>query len=65
MNVGDYVSVNSERELGILLSKKSITDTIANTYATDWASAKKLQFVDGVPVDPFPEPKGRTDYCTG
>ena len=63
MNVGDYVSVNSERELGILLSKKSITDTIANTYATDWASAKKLQFVDGVPVDPFPEPKGGFDPC--
>lgn len=65
MNVGDYVSVNSERELGILLSRKSITDTIANTYAGDWASAKKLQFVDGVPVDPYPAPKGRTDYCTG
>jgi cardiolipin synthase len=65
MNVGDYVSVNSERELGILLAKKQITDTISSTYAADWASASKLQFVDGVPVDPYPAPKGRTDYCTG
>ncbi len=65
MNVGDYVSVNSERELGILLAKKQITDTISSTYAADWASASKMQFVDGVPVDPYPAPKGRTDYCTG
>lgn len=65
MNVGDYVSVNAERELGILLAKQQITDTISSTYATDWASASKLQFVDGIPVDPYPAPKGQTNYCTG
>ncbi|MBU6337016.1 MAG: hypothetical protein KGR19_04270 [Acidobacteria bacterium] len=65
MNVGDYVSVNSERELGILLSRKSLTDKIAATYAGDWASAKKLEIVGGVPVDPFPAPEGRKDYCAG
>lgn len=63
MNVGDFVSVNSERELGILLSRKSITDTIAATYATDWGTASKLEFLDGVPTDPYPAPTSTPNYC--
>ncbi|MFM8761685.1 MAG: phospholipase D-like domain-containing protein [Solirubrobacterales bacterium] len=63
MNVGDYVSVNSERELGILLTRKTITDKIASTYATDWASAKKVQYQGDATIDPFPEPKGGFDPC--
>ena len=65
MNVGDYVSVNSERELGILLSRKTQTDRISATYNGDWATATPLQIVDGVPVDPFPAPSGKRDYCAG
>lgn len=59
MNVGDQVSVNAERELGILLANTGIVNTISGTFATDWASATPLQVVNGQVVSPFPPPKGK------
>lgn len=63
MNVGDQVSVNAERELGILLAKTSLVNTISSTYAGDWASATQLVTVGGQVVNPFPAPKPRTTTC--
>lgn len=57
MNVGDQVSVNAERELGILVAKASMVSHVSTTYAGDWASATPLQVVGGQVVDPFPPPK--------
>ena len=63
MNVGDQVSVNAERELGILLANTGIVNTISTTYASDWSTATPLQVVNGQVVNPFPTPKARTTTC--
>ena len=57
MNVGDQVSVNAERELGILLANTGIVNTISTTFAGDWATATPVQVVNGQVVNPFPPPK--------
>ena len=38
-NPGDYVSMSSERELGIFLSNEAIVARIAATFNADWAAA--------------------------
>lgn len=38
-NPGDYVSMSSERELGIFVAKPDIVATIAATFNADWASS--------------------------
>lgn len=55
-NPGDYVSMNAERELGVLVANEQIMEAISGTFATDWASAEPLQFKDGKPVNPFVKP---------
>ena len=52
-NPGDNVSLNSERELGILLGKKSIVNRMYASYERDWAASKPLVFEGGVPKNPF------------
>lgn len=52
-NPGDNVSLNSERELGILLGKDSIIDTMTTVYERDWAASKPLPFENGQPKNPF------------
>ena len=59
MNVGDQVSVNAERELGILLANTGIVNTMSATYASDWATATPVQVVNGQVVNPFPPPKAK------
>lgn len=54
MNVGDQVSVNAERELGILLANTNIVNTLSATYATDWATATPVPVINGQVVNPFP-----------
>ena len=38
-NPGDYVSMSSERELGIFVATPDLVATIAATFNADWASA--------------------------
>ena len=52
-NPGDYVSMNAERELGILIANDSIVEQVSTTFERDWQSASPLQFKDGIPVNPF------------
>ncbi len=52
-NPGDYVSMNAERELGILIANDSIVERVSATFERDWQSATPLQFKDGIPVNPF------------
>lgn len=59
MNVGDQVSVNAERELGILLANTGIVNTMSATYASDWATATPVQVANGQVVNPFPPPKAK------
>lgn len=59
MNVGDQVSVNAERELGILLANTGIVNTISTTFASDWAAATPVQVINGQVVNPFPPPKSK------
>jgi len=52
-NPGDYVSLTSERELGILLGKPSIIEEMHTIFNQDWARSKPLTYVNGEPVNPF------------
>ena len=52
-NPGDYVSMNAERELGILIANEPIVERVSTTFERDWQSASPLQFKDGIPVNPF------------
>jgi phosphatidylserine/phosphatidylglycerophosphate/cardiolipin synthase-like enzyme len=52
-NPGDYVSMNAERELGMLIANDSIVKRVSMTFERDWQSASSLQFKDGIPVNPF------------
>ena len=52
-NPGDNVSLNSERELGILLGKDSIINKMTAVYERDWAASQPLTIVNGVPKNPF------------
>lgn len=52
-NPGDYVSLTSERELGILLGKPSIIEEMHTIYNQDWERSKPLTYVNGEPVNPF------------
>lgn len=52
-NPGDTVSLNSERELGILVDRPSITDRMRTTFEQDWAASTLLEFIDGQPRDPY------------
>ena len=52
-NPGDNVSLNSERELGILLGKKSLVNRMYATFERDWAASKPLVFEGGTPKNPF------------
>ena len=52
-NPGDYVSMNAERELGILITNDSIVEQVSTTFERDWQSASPLQFKDGITVNPF------------
>lgn len=53
-NTGDEVSMQSERELGILIAEPAIVDRMARIFDADRASATPLAHRDGQPVDPYP-----------
>jgi phosphatidylserine/phosphatidylglycerophosphate/cardiolipin synthase-like enzyme len=52
-NPGDTVSLNSERELGIIVDRPAITNRMRATFEQDWSAAKPLQILDGLPKDPY------------
>lgn len=56
-NPGDNVSLNSERELGILLGKPSIITEMVGIYDRDWEHSAPLSYKDGQIQDPFPLPR--------
>ena len=56
-NPGDNVSLNSERELGILLGKPSMISEMVDIYDRDWAASAPLTYKDGQLQNPFPPPR--------
>jgi phosphatidylserine/phosphatidylglycerophosphate/cardiolipin synthase-like enzyme len=52
-NSGDNISINSERELGILLGRASEIDRMRGVFQEDWDNAAALTYDKGVLVDPF------------
>ena len=52
-NPGDSVSMNSERELGILVDRPSITQRMRGAFDLDWSRARPLEVIDGVVKDPY------------
>lgn len=52
-NSGDNVSMNSERELGILLGKDTQVDRMNRIFDEDWAVGSPLTYDDESLVDPF------------
>jgi phosphatidylserine/phosphatidylglycerophosphate/cardiolipin synthase-like enzyme len=53
-NSGDRVSMNAERELGILIQDLGIVRRMNQTFEGDWSTSTPLALSDGVPVNPFP-----------
>jgi hypothetical protein len=56
-NPGDNVSLNSARELGILLVRPSIITEMVGIYDRDWEHSAPLSYKDGQLQDPFPPPR--------
>jgi phosphatidylserine/phosphatidylglycerophosphate/cardiolipin synthase-like enzyme len=52
-NSGDNVSMNSERELGILLGKDTQVDRMNRIFDEDWAVGSPITYEDESLVDPF------------
>jgi phosphatidylserine/phosphatidylglycerophosphate/cardiolipin synthase-like enzyme len=52
-NPGDHVSMNSERELGILVGTPAIVQRMHGVFTADWQHAKPVEVVNGRVVDPF------------
>ena len=52
-NPGDNVSLNSERELGILIGKRSIIDEMHGVFEKDLAVSTPLAYENGQPRNPF------------
>lgn len=54
-NSGDRVSMNAERELGILVADPGIVSRMHRTFDGDWSTSTPLAIREGSPVDPFPD----------
>lgn len=52
-NSGDNVSLNSERELGILLGRAPLINRMRTIFNDDWARSKPLVYQGGQLEDPF------------
>ena len=52
-NSGDNISMNAERELGILLGRPKEIDRMHRTFQDDWEHGSSLTYTDGKLNDPF------------
>jgi hypothetical protein len=52
-NPGHAVSLNSERELGLIVDCATITNRLHATLEPDWAVWTPLEFIDGQPKNPY------------